>query len=111
MQAAVFPPLILLTRTVRLADEPFLALLSAVTSPIAKADSAQRLLTLLVMLDNRPGWSKGLGENGPHHLTRVTALGQSLVAAMEKYGFEEGVRTILGVMIERSVSHGSMPRY
>jgi len=101
MQAAVYSPLILLTRIVRLADGPFLALLSAIISPTSKAAPAQRLLTLLVVLDDRPGWDQGLGENGSQCLARVKIFGENLVAAMERFGFEEGLKTVLKVLVER----------
>ncbi len=100
----MFPPLILLTKTVRLADEAFSSMLSAIINPVANADSAHRLLTLLVVLDDRPGWSGGLGKNGMQSLISVKKLGPNLIAAMEKYGFEEGMKTTLSVLIERYVS-------
>ena len=103
MKAAVYPPLILLIRTVRLANGPFEAILSAIIHPNSKADPAQRLLTLLVVLDDRPGWSQGLGKNGSAHLAKVNMLGENLVAAMQKFGLKEGMTTLLQVMIERCV--------
>ncbi len=99
-QAAVYAPLILLTRTVRLADGPLLALLSAVVNPSNKADPAQRLLTLLMILDNRPGWTQGLGPDGASCLIRIKMLGQNLVAAMDRYGFEKGMETVFKLLIE-----------
>ena len=109
VKAAVYPPLILLTRIIRLADEPFLALLSAIISPYGKADPCQRLLTLLVVLDDRSGWEQGLGDEGSSCLAKVKMLGQNLAAAMERFGFEEGMKTVLKVMIERSARRVTGP--
>ena len=103
VQAAVYPPLILLTRTVRLADEPFLAILSALLTPGTGAIGTQRILTLLVLLNDRKGWTRGLGDKAAEHLAQVKLLGDTLLAAMGKYGFENATGVVVGSMLDRYV--------
>jgi U3 small nucleolar RNA-associated protein 10 len=79
-QAAVYPPLVLLTRSIRLADEPFLAILTALLTPSSGANPSQRLLTLLVILNDRSGWDQGLGEEGSERLAGMKRLGETVVA-------------------------------
>jgi U3 small nucleolar RNA-associated protein 10 len=95
--------LILLTRSVRLADGPFLAVLSSLTTPDTGADASQRILTLLVLLNDRPGWTEGLGADAAVKLRSVDDLGPLLIAAMQRYGFEEAFKAILPALMQRSV--------
>ena len=97
----MYPPLILLTRSIRLADEPLHAILSALLTPNNGADPSHRVLTLLVILDERPGWTSGLGENGSTHLAEIQKLGKILVTAMGKYDFKEAVKVISEVMLDQ----------
>jgi U3 small nucleolar RNA-associated protein 10 len=103
-QAAVYPPLILLTRTIRLADEPFQAILSALLTPGTGAIGTQRILTLLVLLNDRKVWTAGLGDKAAEHLGQVKLLGDTLLAAMGKYGFEDAIGIVIGAMLDRLVS-------
>lgn len=100
VNAAVYPPLVLLTRTVRLADAPFAAILEALLTPSTGAAPSQRVLTLLVLLDARKGWQQGLGADAPARLATIPQLGDLLVAAMEKYGFENAMQVIMSVLID-----------
>lgn len=84
-----------------MADEPFLAILSALITPGTGAIGTQRVLTLLVLLNDRKGWAKGLGNKAAEHLAQVKILGDTLLAAMGKYGFEDAVGTVVGVMLDR----------
>lgn len=97
----MYPPLILLTRSVRLADGPFLAILSALITPATGAVPTQRVLTLLVLLNDRKGWNQGLGVDGAQNLAKIKMLGETLEVAMGKYGFEEALRVVLGILLDR----------
>lgn len=99
VNAAVYPPLVLLSRSVRLADGPFAAVVEALLTPATGANPSQRVLTLLVLLDQRKGW-QGLGEDAPARLAKIPQIGELLVAAMEKYGFEAALQTVVGALIE-----------
>jgi U3 small nucleolar RNA-associated protein 10 len=99
VNAAVYPPLVLLARCVRLADAPFAAVVEALVTPGTGANPSQRILTLLVLLDPRKGW-EGLGEGAPAALAKVPQLGELLVAAMQKYGFENAVSVIVAALAE-----------
>lgn len=103
-QAAVYPPLILLTRTIRLADGPFLAVLSALLTPSTGADPAQSVLTLLFLLNGRSDWRGGLGDDASAHLAQVKDLGNLLVSGIVKYNFEDAVRVVVEVLLERWVA-------
>lgn len=100
VNAAVYPPLVLLARSVRLADAPFAAILEALLTPSTGAAPSQRVLTLLVLLDARKGWDQGLGADAPARLATIPQLGDLLVAAMEKYGFENAMQVIMSVLID-----------
>lgn len=100
-QAAVYPPLVLLTRSIRLADGPFLALVSSLLTPSTGANPAQRILTLLVILDDRKAWTGGLGENASENLSKVKLLGETLAAVMSTYGFTTALPIVLTEMIKR----------
>lgn len=99
----MYPPVILLARSIRLAEAPFSALVSALLTPSTGALAPQRVLTLLVLLNERKGWTGRLGENGAQHLAQIRMLGETLEAALVKYGFEDPVRIVLEVMLERYV--------
>ncbi|WWC92888.1 uncharacterized protein L201_007850 [Kwoniella dendrophila CBS 6074] len=105
VNAAVYPPLVLLTRSVTLTDEAFQAIVSSLLTPSSGANASQRILTLLVILNDRPGYTAGLGENASQNLSKIKQLDQILVAAMEKYGFGEALNVILGVVLEHPESH------
>jgi U3 small nucleolar RNA-associated protein 10 len=92
---------VLLTRTIRLADEPFLAILSALITPDTGANPSQRVLTLLVILNDCTGWTRGLGDEAPRNLAKVEQIGEILTASMEKYGFEGAIAAIITAMSER----------
>lgn len=100
VNAAVYPPLVLLTRSVRLADAPFAAIVEALLTPSTGASPSQRVLTLLALLDARKGWDQGLGADAPARLDTIPQLGDLLVAAMEKYGFENAMQVIVSVLID-----------
>jgi U3 small nucleolar RNA-associated protein 10 len=97
----VYPPLVLLSRTVRLADEPFLAILEGLITTDTGANPAQRILTLLVLLNDRPGWTAGLGEDDAEKLSSIPRLGDLLVAGLEKYGMGEAIGVIVASIAER----------
>lgn len=61
------------------------------------------MLTLLVLLNDRPGWTEGLGANAAVKLQSVDDLGPLLIAAMQKYGFEQALKAILPALMQRSV--------
>ncbi|WVN90881.1 uncharacterized protein L203_106124 [Cryptococcus depauperatus CBS 7841] len=105
VNAAVYPPLVLLTRTVTLADEPFAAIVSSLLTPETGANPSQRLLTLLVVLNDRPDWISNLDESASVNLAKVKQSGEILVAAMEKYGFESALKAIIDVMMKRPDLH------
>ncbi|WVQ84520.1 hypothetical protein IAT38_006674 [Cryptococcus sp. DSM 104549] len=110
VNAAVYPPLVLLTRSVNLADAPFRALAEALLTPGTLANPSQRMLTLLVILNDRAATSSStgpadLGEHATVHLAKVKQLGEILVAAMEKYGFERAVAIIVGAMLAQPELH------
>ncbi|KAK8849743.1 hypothetical protein IAR55_005078 [Kwoniella newhampshirensis] len=105
VNAAVYPPLVLLTRSVSLADGPFQAIVSSLLTPSTGANSSQRMLTLLVILNDRSTWDGGLGENGTMNLSKIKQLGEILMAAMEKYGFESALKTVVSVMLEKPELH------
>ncbi|KAK4685034.1 U3 small nucleolar RNA-associated protein 10, partial [Tremellales sp. Uapishka_1] len=100
INAAVYPPLVLLTRTTALADGPFAAILSSLLTRNSGANASQRVLTLLVILDSRHGWEGGLGEDAATRLQGIAKLGDFLVAAMEKYGFEQAMTAVVTVMLD-----------
>lgn len=104
-QAAVYPPLVLLTRSVTLADGPFQAIVSSLLTPSSYANPSQRVLTLLVILNDRPSWTGGLGDDAPVQLVKIKELGEILVAAMEKYGFEFAIKIVVSVLLERPDLH------
>ena len=64
-------------------------------TPKTGADASQRILTLLVMLQDRGDWYMGLGEKAAARLAKVPHLADILVAAMGKYGFGSAMRTVL----------------
>ncbi|WRT69783.1 uncharacterized protein IL334_006774 [Kwoniella shivajii] len=105
VSAAVYPPLVLLTRSVTLAEEAFQAILYALLTPSSGANPSQRMLTLLVTLNDRPGYNGGLGENAAEHLSKVKQLDHILIAAMEKYGFEASLKVVFGTMLEDPELH------
>jgi U3 small nucleolar RNA-associated protein 10 len=108
VNAAVYPPLVLLARCVRLADAPFAAVVEALLTPGTGANPSQRILTLLVLLDPRKGW-EGLGENAPVRLAKIPQLGELLVAAMHKYGFGNAVSAVVSALVEDvTVSEGTL---
>lgn len=92
-----------MTRSIRLADGPFLAIVSSIITPNTGANPAQRLLTLLVILNDRKEWKGGLGEEASERLGKIKMLGQTLQAAMLKYGFENALSVILPIMAQRFV--------
>ncbi|ORX37624.1 hypothetical protein BD324DRAFT_650190 [Kockovaella imperatae] len=98
LNASIYPPLILLTRTVRLADEVFLVLLDAIMTPNTGADPTQRVFTLLFVLEDRGAWTLELGEQGVEKLGRVKQLGEILLGARQRYGFDNALATILRIM-------------
>lgn len=104
-QAAVYPPLVLLTRTVPLADEPFLAIASSLLTPGTGSNPSQRMLTLLVILNDRHIWPLGLGEHGTENLAKISQLGEILVAAMDKYRFEKALNIVVKSMLEKPDLH------
>jgi len=101
VNAAVYPPLILLTRSVVLADEPFSEILSALLAPNSGADTSQRILTLLVVLNDRKDWQGGLGDDGAVRLSQYKELSGLLTASMEKYDFTQALSVVFNVMAER----------
>lgn len=101
VNAAVYPPLILLTRSVHLADEPFSELLSSLLTPASGADVSQRILTLLVVLNDRKDWQGGLGEDAAARLAQYKEIAGLLTAAMEKYDFTNALSVLFSVMAER----------
>lgn len=100
VNAAVYPPLVLLSRSIKLSDAPFAAVVEALLTPNTGAEPSQRVLTLLVLLDGRKGWNKGLGSAAASNLAEIPQLGQLLVAAMEKYGFETALQTIMRALLQ-----------
>ncbi|WVR07984.1 hypothetical protein IAU60_005027 [Kwoniella sp. DSM 27419] len=105
VNAAVYPPLVLLTRSVTLVDDAFLAVVSSLITPSSGANPSQRMLTLLVIFNDRPTWLGGLGDDASKHLGKVKQLGDILIAAMEKYGFDSAVKTILNVLLQHPDDH------
>ncbi|WVQ95966.1 hypothetical protein IAU59_003065 [Kwoniella sp. CBS 9459] len=105
VNAAVYPPLVLLTRSVTIVDEAFLAVVSALITPTSGADASQRILTLLVLLNDRPRWSGGLGTDASKNLAKVKQLGDILVAATEKYGLDAALRVVLEVLLQHPDLH------
>ncbi|BEI90452.1 uncharacterized protein CcaverHIS019_0305220 [Cutaneotrichosporon cavernicola] len=97
VNAAVYAPLVLLTRTVYLAEAPFAAIADALLTPATGADSGQRLLTTLVVLDQRKSFA-GFSHGAAAHLTSIPQLGGLLIAAMEKYGFETAMQAVVGAL-------------
>ncbi|KAL7425209.1 snoRNA-binding rRNA-processing protein utp10 [Cryptotrichosporon argae] len=100
VNAAVYPPLVLMTRSTTLADAPFAAILSALITPGTGAEPAQRVLTLLVLLSQRRASSSGLGEHAAKHLLKIPNLANLLISALEKYALEDGVKIVVGAMAE-----------
>lgn len=100
VNAAVYPPLVLLTRSIKLSDAAFSAVLEALLTPNTGAEPSQRVLTLLVILDGRKGWTKGLGKDAAKNLATIPQLGQLLVAGMEKYGLEAAVQTVMWSLLQ-----------
>jgi U3 small nucleolar RNA-associated protein 10 len=98
-QAAVYPPLVLLIRSVRLADGVFLALLSALLSPSSGAEPTQRILTLLFILNERQDWEGGLGDRACAKLCKIKGLANILIGSIEKYGFEEAVQVVVDSLL------------
>ena len=92
--------MILLARSVRLADGPFLALVSALLTPSSGAEPTQRILTLLFLLNERPDWEGGLGEKGCARLCKIKRLGTILIGAMEKYGFANAFPVIVNALLD-----------
>jgi U3 small nucleolar RNA-associated protein 10 len=88
-----------LTRSTHLADGPFEAIVEALLTPDTGADVSQRLLTLLVVLNDRKGWQGGLGEDASDRLAGIHELGGMLVASMEKYDFTNALSVILDELI------------
>ncbi|OWZ73272.1 U3 small nucleolar RNA-associated protein 10 [Cryptococcus neoformans] len=105
VNAAVYPPLVLLTRTVPLADEPFLAIVSSLLTPGTGSNPSQRMLTLLVILNDRHIWPLGLGEHATENLAKISQLGEILVAAMDKYRFEKALNIVVKSMLEKPDLH------
>jgi U3 small nucleolar RNA-associated protein 10 len=97
VNAAVYAPLVLLTRTIYLADAPFAAIADALLTPATGADPAQRLLTTLVVLDQRKSFT-GFSDGAAAHLMAIPQLGGLLIAAMEKYGFETAMQAVVGAL-------------
>ncbi|KAL1412540.1 snoRNA-binding rRNA-processing protein utp10 [Vanrija albida] len=100
VNAAVYPPLVLLTRTVHLSDPAFLAVIESLLTPNSGANPPQRLLTLLVILDQRKGWEGGLGDDAAARLAKIPQIGDLLVAAIDKYGFVEATKSVVGALLE-----------
>jgi U3 small nucleolar RNA-associated protein 10 len=96
----VYPPLILLLRSVRLADGPLLALLSALLSPSSGAEPTQRILTLLFILNDRQDWEGGLGQRACARLCKIKSLGNILISAIERFGFEDSVRVVVDALLD-----------
>ena len=96
----MYPPLILIARSVRLADGPFLALLSALLTPSSGAEPTQRVLTLLFLLNERPDWDGGLGEKACARLCKIKRLGTIMLGAMEKYGFAPAMPVIVDALLD-----------
>lgn len=96
----MYPPLILLGRSVRLADGPFQALLSALLTPSSGAEPTQRILTLLFLLNERPDWAGGLGENANARLCKIKRLDTILLGAMGKYGFAPAMPVIVDALMD-----------
>jgi U3 small nucleolar RNA-associated protein 10 len=78
-----------------------LAIISALITPKTGATPSQRILTLLVVLNDRSGWTQGLGDGAIIGLREVKDLGLLLVTAMEKYGFEEAMRVVLPGLLDK----------
>lgn len=100
VNAAIYPPLVLLTRTVHLSDPAFLAIVESLLTPNSGANPSQRLLTLLVILDQRKGWEGGLGEDAAERLAKIPQIGDLLVAAIDKYSFVEATKAVVGALVE-----------
>ncbi|TXT12979.1 hypothetical protein VHUM_01380 [Vanrija humicola] len=100
VNAAIYPPLVLLTRTVQLSDPAFLAIIESLLTPNSGANPSQRLLTLLVILDQRKGWEGGLGEDAAANLAKIPQIGDLLVAAIDKYGFVEATKAVVAALVE-----------
>ncbi|TYJ57970.1 U3 small nucleolar RNA-associated protein 10 [Cryptococcus floricola] len=105
VNAAIYPPLVLLTRAEHLADEPFAAILSSLLTPATGANASQRMLTLLLILNDRSNWALGLGPQASENLVKVRHLDQILVAAMDKYGFENALKVLLASLLEKPDLH------
>ncbi|WWC65921.1 uncharacterized protein I303_108543 [Kwoniella dejecticola CBS 10117] len=105
VNAAVYPPLVLLTRSINLTDEAFHAIVSSLSTPTSGANPSQRILTMLVILNDRPGFTAGLGDAASQNLSSVKQLDQILVASMEKYGFETALKSVIGVLLEDPELH------
>ncbi|WVF68418.1 hypothetical protein IAT40_003183 [Kwoniella sp. CBS 6097] len=105
VNAAVYPPLVLLTRSVTLVDEAFAAIVSALITPSSGADASQRILTLLVILNDRPRWSGGLGSYASKNLAKIKQLGDILVAATEKYGFDAALKVVSETLLQQPDVH------
>jgi U3 small nucleolar RNA-associated protein 10 len=70
-------------------------------TPLTGANPAQRTLTLLVLLDDRKGWTGGLGEQAPESLAKVKLLGETLAAVMATYGFASALPVLVAEMMKR----------
>lgn len=94
-KAAVYPALILIARSIRLADGPFQALLSALITPKTGAEPSQQVLTVLFLLNERKDWQGGMGENACARLCKIKGLSNLLIGSIEKYHFDDAVRIIV----------------
>ncbi|CAK9783229.1 hypothetical protein CC85DRAFT_281973 [Cutaneotrichosporon oleaginosum] len=97
INAAVYAPLVLLTRTVYLADAPFAAIADALLTPATGADPGQQLLTIIVVLDQRKSFT-GFSDGAAARFMSIPQLSGLLIAAMEKYGFETAMQAIVSAL-------------
>ena len=54
-----------------------------------------------MILNDRPGLTQGLGDSASQDLSKIKLLGENLVAAMQKYGFEEAMKVVLRILLEK----------
>jgi U3 small nucleolar RNA-associated protein 10 len=69
-------------------------------TPSSGADTSQRILTLLVVLNDRKDWQGGLGEDGADRLSQYKELPGLLTASMEKYDFNHALSVVFRVMAQ-----------
>lgn len=94
IQAAVFPPLILLARATPLAQGPVQVLITALISACPQADSLQVLVSSLIVLEASGQdfiWGASVGTA----LASIPDAGAGLVALSNKYNLVNGLARFL----------------